>query len=1377
MRASSALLVGWWSLLGASAGAAETTVTLRLGEQDTCRLRNVTKLEWDDKAGLSRIHFDVAGLPKGATVRRALLRFWADGRDAAIEKAWGFGRWREEGFDGFKVYDGPAPAEKPLDVRYPFHTPTCGCFEFDVTPAVRRWLAQPGANRGLCANFRFPVAPDGKPQAAWQRPYLQVTCTGPNPNRPAQPTALKAFCRSGQVFVTWKQGGHEGAFFEATCRVYLHGEPITAANLDRAECLGEVHRLSQLNYRRTLTARGGDYGPWRYYVQAAGQEPHKKGETRQARQARALKLIPKRFNFVIDADWPKRIDGGRFLNEPKASDKVQIHQGPPLADDCGLFVHTVRKARKAYLAVTSVAEGNENRQDVSPGNSLARPIDLRVARPQPVLQAVFTANGPEGYGKVGKFQVREYVYWEGGSDGLHSEASTPLCFVFRVPRRWVGLGFDHGPEADRLFPPWVLSNAKVAGYSVSYWDGRGLVMDSGYVPPTRRAPFPPGAAPNMRWPEYGEFYYGSRGGPGPARAGGGYCVRDVYGYVTTINSGLDPRRAVVQPFFERRRLFELDYVLGAFPADANYVAAVGEAAAWTFGLHHAERIGCIKCEQERPWRSPAGSAGRDRLVGLPDWKLKNDRGANVWQWNDPLWLARQFPRRDWPCLSNCQSPNYNSADNWTAMGFPQFYLQLAAAKRCAQLWWCDIGDAPHGKFLAVPLNQAYPVLTHVTCCETPRPRWKDEPRGTLNGYVVWHRPTRPWMSVHKPPKGKPQPPAPPGRTVPYVDRRGSRTVRWAAVPLDLVDSPARFEVALRIGEDGLMLNGQSVPPCRAAFGAADVTPRRLQRFRVEKHRQYRWRNVKVATGQLLQAGTIAPDEIGLLTVPQFLVDKDVLGNKLIIESAPAGPAPAVDAAQTVRVTYFRSGRDRRTGRNEQVEELAYGQYVSRCRRPELVPVARGERVFHIDDFVNTKGFRGAGLYSMWGGGFDDALHFPRDGRYRVEVETTKSCFQNGAWPILGFFVDDRSVGERLLDGNEPATHAWWIDLAKGRHRVKFQLMNNVFNEPVPRHGDQSPKPDRGFTLVGVRFVPLDEPPAPPAAGQTYQTRIRARSVVTAPGMAVAMKAHVLDAWGRPMAKTKARWQASAGAAITPGGLFRAARPGRYTVTAAAGGKRDAVLVRVHGEGWLEDFDDEWADGWRPVGRAKDAELAPRWMVTRRTGFIGTLVQRNRQTEAPHVIVWQGASDFGDVLIRADSLPGSQGQPVGDVQGVVFGYRDDRNYWRFERGSGGKTDELRLVRRTNLRETVLASVERDIEPIAMDRRTYPSFAHWSDRWRSEVKPLAVDRFEVELRGRRVVAKLNGRQVFDLNAPEAARGTIGLYCAGGVVFDNILVKPLR
>jgi len=1368
---STAICLALLACMATGAVGGGSLVTVRIGEQDTCDVTGATTLTWDAKAGQSHIRFDTAKLPANAQVKKAVLRFWVDATDpnGRPAKTWGFARWSDPKFDGFAVWEGAERVPgKELDTRFPFNTPTFWCCEFDVTGAVRRWAADPAANRGLGANFPFPVAPDGKPEEAWQRPYLQVTYAGPNPNRPGPPTELKARTRSGQVFLTWKQIRHDGAFFDSTYRVYRHTEAVTPANLGQAELLGEVHRLSQFNYRRTMTARGTDYGPWRYYVMAAGQPAHKKGESHKERRARVLPLIPERFNYVVDGGWPQRVEGGQFLEQPKAMDAVQLFQGPQLGNDAGLFVHTVREAGPAWFAVTSVLEGNENRQEIAS----AGPVEAKVAEPEPVLQAVFTANAPGGYGKIGKFHVREYVYWEGGTGRFHTEASTPFCFTYRVPLRWVGLGHDHGD--DTAFPAWVVSCAKIAGYSFSYWDGRGITMDTGYMPPTRLAPFPPAYGPNIRWPEMGRVYYGSRTPPQEPAGRGGYVPRSVYGYVETLNTMADMRKATVQPYFENRRLFELGFVLRRFPADPNYVRASGEGSTLNFAVHHAEHIATVQTAQERPWTSPRGAEGHAPLVGLREWALKNEHGVSVWDWNDPVWHARKSPGRHWPFISICHSDNYDGSDHWKAVGFPGFYLDLARFKQGAELWWCDIGDAPSGKAQAVPRNMPYPVLTRVTCCETPAENWRDEPRGTLNGYVVWHRPTQPFAFPRDLTKTRNAPAPPAGRAHPYTLGRYSREIRWAAHTLDLVDRPDRFEMAFLIGDDGLVLNGQSVPPCRVACGAADITPRRLQQLKPQKGTRYLWRNVKVATGQLLQAGAIEPDEHGLLTVPQFLVDKDVLGNKLIIEPLGGRAVPTADRAQKVQVAYFRNRTDRHHEKNQQVDDLAYADYLARCREPELVPVARPDKLFRIGDFVNAGGFRDGGLYSQWGGGFDDSYNFPKAGRYRIDLQTTKSLFQNGAWPILTLSIDDRALGEHQLDSEQAITRSWWTDLTEGRHRVRFRLANNVFNEPVPRNGDQSPKPDRGFSLVGVRFVPLGEPPA--AAETVHEVQIRQRSLVVGVGVPIRLGADVRSPWGDPVAKPQVVWKASEGAAIAADGVLTATKPGRCTVTASAGGKSDTVAVAVQGDSWFEDFDDEWADGWAPVAAARNAQDAAQWMVTRHHGFVGALVQRNRRSAAAHLVVWEGGSEWRDVALQADRLLEGEGFRSGAAQGVVFRFQDPGNHYRFERRSGKEGTTFRLVKVLAGKETVLGTAAKDASPLPMKRSDYPSFQHWGDRYRNDPKPFPVDRFAVEVRGGRITAKMNDKEVLTATDADLKQGTIGLWCQGEAAFDNIRVKPL-
>ena len=153
-------------------------VTIRVGEQDTCSIAGVTTLKWDEQARRSWIRFDLSKLGGKGDLQRAILRFWVDAVNphGRPYKAWGYERFKDPRFAGFKVWAGREPRDESLlATRFCFNTPTYWRYEFDVTKAVRAWLADPAKNHGLCANFRFPVGIEGKPQAAWQRPYLAVT--------------------------------------------------------------------------------------------------------------------------------------------------------------------------------------------------------------------------------------------------------------------------------------------------------------------------------------------------------------------------------------------------------------------------------------------------------------------------------------------------------------------------------------------------------------------------------------------------------------------------------------------------------------------------------------------------------------------------------------------------------------------------------------------------------------------------------------------------------------------------------------------------------------------------------------------------------------------------------------------------------------------------------------------------------------------------------------------------------------------------------------------------------------------------------------------------------------------------------------------------
>jgi hypothetical protein len=1427
MKMKQALCCAVAATLVAASAPAEELTTVRFGEQESCRVTGVTTYQAKD--GRSTIRFDVSKLGKDADVKRATFCFWvscASTHDRAY-RTWGFRRWTEDAaFDGFKIFAGAQPSRKPLDVKFPFHSSVPFRFEFDVTPAAREWARNPDANQGLAMNFTLPVPPaDDDPLKQWLKPYLQVTRLGANPTRPEQVDGLNAFCRSGQVFLTWKQKQSPVAFFDQTVRVYRHDQPITAGNLDQAECLGEVHRNSQLNYRRGQMCIGwGHTVATDFYAGSLmldGKLPvQKRTRFGGGKPEGYVKAMPKRFNFVIDHDWAEdhpdkiltHVHADREEWTKARQPTYRVTGGPELSDDTGLFVHTVRKSGRAHFCVTAVVDGNENRRDIGGGNSLAKPVSCKVAEPAPVLQAVYNHAGPWG-----PVQLREYVYWEGGRGKLHNTPSAPICFTYGLPKGFVSAAGKEAPDRKAVGrKAWLRTSLHLAGYGNNYFQnspGSGTVrMDTRHIPPTRNAPFPTASVPGVRgWRDgYVRAYHPTRKAPDiPGRDTDGRsrgewtrylpssAPKTVFGYVDTWDTGADPRKATVVPYVENRALFEVDAVLRAFPElDPDRVVASGEWNGMALAVHHADRFAFAACTMEGPWTAERLRGDRALLAGLAAWNLPTVGGHSVWEWNDLVWYSRTFPERQWPFISHLLSVNYDGRGTWSNMGYPDFYLNLQKEMRGGAWWWCDIGDAPATDFTAVARDECYPVLTNATCAQRPVQNWHKEPRGTLNGFIEWHRPGKPFLlpcnmaKVAKPEWKTP----PPGRKYAYVIRHYANRPRyWAARSLEIVDEPQRFEMALHIRPEGRILNGQSVPPCPVLCGQVDVTPQRLQKFRVTRGEAYQWKNVRVETGRVLQVGIVQPHELNgrlLLTVPGVCVDQDVMGNKLIVTPAGSAPAAKADPPQKILVRY----PDRADRRKIVDLELAFHEYVARCKDPEMVKAATSGRVFTPRDFTN--GGPRAGHYSMWGGGWDDAFEFPKTGRYRAEIRTDRAYFQNGAWPIYHFAVAGLHNSAVWVDTPGPKTTFRWFDVPEpGRHRVGLRIVNNTFHEPF-KHGDGSGMIDRGVTLVDVRFIHVNKP-----AGKPFLVRVSPVAAKLGLGVPLKLSAEVLDAAGRP-AVANVHWSTSGGALVSADGLFKAVKAGTYTVVAKLGGLSDSAEITVGGRAWQHPFNDQRADGWRID---KSCFVRARWWKLE----LGS--PKGKRT-ACHAWYAPGAA-WDDYVFTAERAGGARGARAASACAVLVRFTDAKNHYRFERTRDGK---FRLVKVVAGAEEELAAADAKPPPITLrgDEALEYTMSRWEfvkddrkhrgeywNQWEKEhaeriaardaefwkrlkdrrqddlaKEPLKIERWQVEVKGAKITCKVNGKVVLSAEDDAMKSGTVGFFTAdGGVAWDNLSVEP--
>jgi hypothetical protein len=1297
---------------GAAALAGEPTVTVRFGEQDTCSVTGVTTKQ--DNV----IRFDLSKFARDTKIVRAELRYWIDyGKRRGLGRAYGFGRYKDEAFDGFSVRDAAEAGGRPLDTLYPFNDASYGLFVYDVTTVVRRWVADPVANRGLRADAPLP-GPDLQP--AWQRPYLQVTYVGPNQDRPKQPTELKARYRHGQVFLTWKQAPHDGAFFDATYRVYRHTDAITAENLAEATRLGEVHRLSQLNHRRSLAALGGRYGPGKLY-RGAGVE------------------LPKRFNFVVDDTWPERDGGGAFLRTAelktlKEDPKYRrggaiIHQGPALPDDAGVFVWTVKKAGAFHYAVTAIREGNENREDFGPGNTAA--VEQKAAEPRPVLQAVFNLR-KNHHGHY--YQHREYVLW--GGERFHNTPSTPLCFLLTTySTRGRPEHFDPPADLDKTrLGAWTSVVVQLHGYSSHYWHNvprGGVNFDTNTIPPTPRAPFPADRAVNMRWKEYGTFYYGSKKRPEqPETASWWPGFVAPYGYVETYNTGDDARSATVQPYLERLVRYQTEFLRHHFPVNPNRIVTGGESGSLQLAIHCGDLFAWADVSQNAPWSAPVADRWQT-FVGLRTWKLKNPEGVNVWDWNDPDAYSRRFPRKVWPWLTHLQATNYAGGDYWKTWGLPDLYLDLARNRRGFDGWWTNCGDCPNGVPQRVPRDQAYPAFANCNFSDDIRKAPGKIQRGTLFGYLDWSK----------------------GEGTFGVSRRRGRTPPKETPKLStaLVDRADRFEMALRISERRTHTNSsRNVTPTRATHGKTDVTPRRLQRFKVKPGAKYVWENRRVMTGRLLQSGVVQPDDHGLITVPGFFVDKHALGNKLILTPADGRQPPAVDRTQTV-------------------DGLAYDAYVEKCLHPEpYLTVKPPATTFVTSEIGLGTHYKGG---DEWGGNMAEVFHFPQAGRYRLTVRA-KGRFGLG-WPMMWVQIGRERRGLQVIDHTEFHDYHWWdIPVPEGLHEVKLQCGKGYYYQ----RGTAGPGVrSRETTIQSITLTRLPEKQVEPA--RPVEVRVMPRRVELPAGFPTQFSARVIDQYGRDM-QTAVTWTASGGT-VTRDGVFRA-EPGEYVVTAAAGEVRDEAPVVV-GKRFFENFDTNSTRGWavQDLGKKPGTWVCP---LGGNTPPLQSLLSKNR-ADSRSVFVWQHGTPWKDYVAQADVI-----WPVGrrafreqGSVGVVV-RAAGKSHYRFELDRAASV--ARFVKHENGTDTALAETKTLPDQARLDPGTNPIFPAFhppearkgkSYEW---LKTWGIDRIRVSARVNRFRVTVNGEPVFEKEIidPALPAGTAGLFAATGAWFDNVTVTPV-
>ena len=271
------------------------------------------------------LRFDLASLPKGARVQRAILRF-------PFRSDWG-------GHAAVKLLP-VGVSEQCLPTNPPAHR------TLNATQAVKTWAADPHTNQGL----KIVQAVRAELQGA----VLEVSYLGPAEKPLPVVTQLKAVHRDGQTFLTWREpydtvGRDEPTFEEfeqavwtaqkrrrIAYRIYRYEQPITATDLGRAEMVREIpDSLSCWNL-----------------LAIANMEHPQEGVTKRS---------------------PLR-DGNLRLAHIMTRYRLN-HNDAPLPRATGLAVLTARKPGRHYYAVTVSVDGREGVEKLTSDQSLVAAID------------------------------------------------------------------------------------------------------------------------------------------------------------------------------------------------------------------------------------------------------------------------------------------------------------------------------------------------------------------------------------------------------------------------------------------------------------------------------------------------------------------------------------------------------------------------------------------------------------------------------------------------------------------------------------------------------------------------------------------------------------------------------------------------------------------------------------------------------------------------------------------------------------------------------------------------------------------------------------------------------------------------------------------
>jgi pimeloyl-ACP methyl ester carboxylesterase len=301
---------------------------------------------------------------------------------------------------------------------------------------------------------------------------------------------------------------------------------------------------------------------------------------------------------------------------------------------------------------------------------------------------------------------------------------------------------------------------------------------------------------------------------------------------------------VVRPYSQRRLLSFLQWMSGQWEIDLSrtHVAgnSMGGSGAPMFAIRHPDKIAWANgwVGVHIPHLSPTFRSSYENVYGPPEWNVKFEDGTPVWDYFNDAWYLREHPDAEIGLIC------FSNGKNDSGIGWKQavlFHRALQETRRPHVFVWGQSGHSQRAKLpvslsdrrmpMDLRVDQSQPAFTGCSLDDDPgdgEPADGD-PEGQSNRYLYWE-------------------------TEEVVDRED----RWAMT----------LGLAPQAPEDRCTV---------------DVTPRRLQQFRLQPEAVVRWTNHDSSSGQMVQEGEATADSSGLVTLPEVIVTKQK--NRIEIQGA------------------------------------------------------------------------------------------------------------------------------------------------------------------------------------------------------------------------------------------------------------------------------------------------------------------------------------------------------------------------------------------------------------------------------------------------------------------------------------------------------------